>query len=360
MTLSAGQIDYSQVWRTALALGLGALSGLLAFYLHAPLPWMIGPLVGVTIAALSGVPLHGPNTIRPVVIPVLGVMLGSSLTPAIFAALGRWATTLILLIPFLIAAAAASYAVYRRIGGYDRVTAYFCAMPGGLNDMVVMGAEAGGNERKIALAHAARIFVVVVFVVLFFGLVLGVTSGGMTRNWVALSVLSTRDWLILTFCAAVGAPLAQKMHLPAAPIFGPMLLSGAAHILQLVALPPPSLLIIVAQVVIGTVLGSRFIGASLREVGWDLVLGFLSALAMLAVALLFAGLVAWGTNVQITQAFLAFSPGGLAEMSLLALAMGQDVAYVSVLHVVRITLVIGAATPLFRMMGRRRQAPPQT
>ncbi len=350
MTGSSGD---ALVWRTALALVLGALSGWGAYSLHAPLPWMIGPLVGVTIAALSGAPLHGPNLIRPVVIPVLGVMLGSSLTPAIFAALGQWATTLVLLIPFLIAAAAASYMVYRRIGGYDRITAFFCAMPGGLNDMVVMGAEAGGVERKIALAHAVRIFVVVVFVVLFFGLVLGVTSGGMARNWVALSALSMQDWLVLIGCAAIGAPLARLLHLPAAPIFGPMLLSGVAHITQLVALPPPSLLIILAQVVIGTVLGCRFIGASLREVGWDLVLGVISALAMLAVALLFAALVAWQTSVQITQAFLAFSPGGLAEMSLLALAMGQDVAYVSVLHVVRITLVIGAATPMFRMLARR-------
>ena len=350
-----GPDGLGSVWRTALALVLGALSGWGAYSLYAPLPWMIGPLVGVTIAALSGVPLQGPNTIRPVVIPVLGVMLGSSLTPAIFAALGNWATTLVLLIPFLFAAAAASYAIYRRVGGYDRATAYFCAMPGGLNDMVVMGAGAGGNERKIALAHAARIFVVVVFVVLFFGLALGVTSGGMARNWVALSVLTPRDWLILTGCAAIGAPLARFLHLPAAPIFGPMLLSGAAHITQLVALPPPSLLIIVAQVVIGTVLGCRFIGASLREVGWDLVLGLLSALAMLAVALLFAGGVAWGTNVQITQAFLAFSPGGLAEMSLLALAMGQDVAYVSVLHVVRITLVIGGAGVVFGWVSGSRR-----
>ena len=342
-----GQVDRRQVWQTVLALVLGAVSGLLAFRAHAPLPWMIGPLVGVTIAALAGVPLTGPSMVRPVVIPVLGVLLGSSLTPAIFGAMGRWATTIVLLLPFLVSAAAASYAVYRRIGRYDRVTAYFCAMPGGLNDMVVMGAEAGGDERKIALAHAARIFVVVVFVVLFFGLALGVSSGGMARNWVALSVLRPLDWLVLAACAGLGGPLARLLHLPAAPIFGPMLLSGAAHVTQIVQVSPPSLLVIVAQVVIGTVLGCRFIGANVRDVGRDLALGLLSALAMLGVAVLFAAIVSWMTGVQITQAFLAFSPGGLAEMSLLALAMGQDVAYVSVLHVVRITLVIGGAGVVF-------------
>ena len=339
-------------WQVALALGLGIVSGYGAFRVGVPLPWMIGPLIGVTAAALAGAPLRPPAAIRPVVIPVLGVMLGSALTPEIFAALGRWAATIALLVPFLFASAAASYAVYRKIGGYDRVTAYFCAMPGGLNDMIVLGVAAGGQERKIALAHAARIFVVVVFVVLFFGLVLGVRSGGIGRNWTALSVLSGTDWLVLGACAVLGLLAGTWLHLPAAPIFGPMLLSGAAHVTELVAVPPPSVLIIAAQVVIGTVLGCRFVGATLREVGRDLALGLLSALAMLAVAVGFAALVAGVTQVEMSQAFLAFSPGGLAEMSLLALAMGQDVAYVSVLHVVRITLVIGGAGAMFRLLRR--------
>ena len=53
------------------------------------------------------------------------------------------------------------------------------------------------------------------------------------------------------------------------------------------------------------------------------------------------------TRPAVRKTGLAFSPGGLAEMSLLALAMGQDVAYVSVLHVVRIALVIGGAGVVF-------------
>ena len=73
---------------------------------------------------------------------------------------------------------------------------------------------------------------------------------------------------------------------------------------------------------------------------------------MLVVALAFALIVSRLTGVHMSQTFLAYSPGGLAEMSLLALAMGQDVAYVSVMHVVRLTLVIGAATPLFRVLAR--------
>ncbi len=50
---------------------------------------------------------------------------------------------------------------YRRVGGYDRVTAFFCGMPGGLVEMVIYGEERGGDARIIALVHSARILMVV-------------------------------------------------------------------------------------------------------------------------------------------------------------------------------------------------------
>ena len=57
--------------------------------------------------------------------------------------------------------------------------------------------------------------------------------------------------------------------------------------------------------------------------------------------------------MTLAQAFLAYAPGGLTEMSLLTLAMGQDATYVSVIHVIRITLVIAAAPLVFAMIRTR-------
>lgn len=336
----------------ALALAIGALSGTVAAAAGLPLPWMLGPMIGNTLAALLHLPVRGPARLRPLVIPVIGVLLGSAITAEVLGQIGRWSVTFAFLIPFLVAAAAGSYAIYRRIGGYDPVTAFFSAMPGGLNDMLILGAAAGGEEKRIALAHATRILFVILFVVLFFGLFLGVTTGGDVDNHVPMDALSVRDWLILGACAALGVPLGQALRLPAGPILGPMLLSGAAHVAGLVTVAPPTAVVIVAQVVIGTVIGCRFIGATLREVGRDIWLGALSSTAMLAVAVGFALVLQGATGVDLSQAFLAYSPGGLAEMSLLALAMGQDAAYVSVVHVVRITLVIFAASPAFRLLHR--------
>ena len=60
------------------------------------------------------------------------------------------------------------------------------------------------------------------------------------------------------------------------------------------------------------------------------------------------------SGIPIQQTFLTFSPGGLPEMSLLALAMSADVAYVATIHILRITIVIAVAPFVFRVLGQTR------
>lgn len=348
--MTSSQIQYGEM---GLALGIGVICGIAAYFAGLPLPWMLGPMIGNTVAAMLRAPVRGPDKLRPFVIPIVGVMLGSGVTAEVFGLLGTWGLSLLLLPIFLGCAAGLSFLVYRRIGGYDTVTAYYSAMPGGLNEMLILGGEAGGNERRIALAHAARILIVIIFVALFFGLVLGVSSG--TRGasgWITLDALSVSDYVILGGCAIVGAWLGRLLRLPAAPVFGPMILSGIAHVMGWVTVAPPTLFVIAAQITIGTIIGTRFAGATLAEIRRDLGLATVASLAMLVVAVGFAELIALASGIPLSQAFLAYSPGGLTEMSLLTLALGQDVTYVSIMHVIRITFVIAAAPFVFRWIGK--------
>ena len=87
-------------------------------------------------------------------------------------------------------------------------------------------------------------------------------------------------------------------------------------------------------------------------------LAWLATLILLAVSAIFAFLLAPAVGVPLPGVLLAFSPGGLAEMSLIALALGIDVAYVSTHHVVRIFIVVTLAPLLFRVLHRKTPLPP--
>jgi membrane AbrB-like protein len=349
-------LSMSPILRQALALAIGLLSGYAAHLINMPLAWMLGPMIGCTAAALMQAPILAPMKLRPWVMPVIGVLLGSRISVDVLAAAAGWWVTAVLLLPFLVVTAAVSYWFYRRIGGYDRPTAFFSAMPGGLTDMIIMGGAVGGDERKISLAHATRVLIVICGVVLFYTWFIGVTSDAAQRTWVGLDALGLWDWVVLAACAVFGVPLGKVVNLPAGQIMGPMILSGIAHVTGVVAVAPPSLIVIVALVVMGTTIGCRFVGSTLHDVGRDIMLGGGSAALMIAIAVGFAGIVTWGTGAGISETFLAYSPGGVVEMSLLALAMGQDVTYVTVMHLLRIFIVIFGSGYGYRLVTKLRRS----
>lgn len=331
------------ILRIALTLLIGVVSGVVAKTVGMPLPWMLGPMIGTTVVAAAGFDLRFPAKLLYVAFPVVGVMLGSRITSEMMAQAPQWITTFVLLVPFVVAACGLSYVFYRKIGGFDAATAYYSAMPGGLNDMVILGGAAGGDERRIALAHAARILCVIGFVALFFGAVLGVRSSSAPGQWLAVTQIDWHDAAWLAGAAVLGLPLGKVLRLPAPYMLGPMIVSAVVHVAGFVSIPPPDLLVIGAQVVLGVRIGVRFRGVPVRDIVRDLRLGAVSSIMMIAVALGFAWVNAILSDIELSQAFLAFSPGGFVEMSLLALAMGQEVAYVSISHVLRIMLVIFGA-----------------
>ena len=93
-----------------------------------------------------------------------GVMLGSSFAPAVLARFGDWIATMAGLALYVGLVTGILYWYFRKYGHFDRVTAFFAASPGGLNEMTIVGRELGGDDRLIALVHGPRILMVVMII----------------------------------------------------------------------------------------------------------------------------------------------------------------------------------------------------
>jgi membrane AbrB-like protein len=146
---------------------------------------------------------------------------------------------------------------------------------------------------------------------------------------------------------------AKALRLPAAAVVGPMVLSAALHVAGWTEARPPVELVAAAQVVIGTSIGCRFAGVGIALIGRTVVLAAGSTVILIAVNLAFAFALNAATDLPITALVLAFAPGGLAEMSLIALALSFDAAFVATHHIVRIFLIVVLAPAAFRARERR-------
>ncbi len=335
-----------------LALAIGTAGGLLFAWLKLPLPWMMGAMVATTIASIAGANIRIELRLRMVMIAVLGVMLGSAFRPELVDQVGEWAVSICGLLVYAVTAGALVTWYFRRVGGYDPVTAYFASSPGGLNEMVLVGREMGGDDRVIALTHSARILLVVMTIPFLFRMFADYTpSPDLLPRGPGLD-MALRDWLILAGCAALGAAAAKLLRLPAAFLVGPMVLSGAVHLSGLTEASPPSLLVACAQVVMGSGIGCRFAGTAVSEVLRIVRISIGSTVILMASGVLFGVVLEHITGVPWFVLVLAYAPGGLAEMSLVALALGRDVAFVATHHIFRIGFIVILAPMAFRIMRR--------
>ncbi|MDP6343202.1 MAG: AbrB family transcriptional regulator [Alphaproteobacteria bacterium] len=334
-----------------LSLIIGGVGGAVFHALNLPLPWMLGSMCFVVVAAIAGAPVALYMPLRMLMVAVLGTLLGSVFTPQILDRLGDWAGGASLMAIFVGVMSVVSVGFLIRVGGLDRITAYFAGTPGGLGEMTVVGEQQGGDPRIIPLVHATRVFIVVFLLPLYLvtveSLDIPQTSVTLDRQVSAEGV----DLLILGACALIGFTLARLLRLPGGQILGPLLISAAAYLTGLVHGKPPVTLISVAQVVIGAAIGARFVGLDVRRMARPILLALISVFAMLAMAAAFAALAAPILGIPRHALLLALAPGGLAEMSLIALSLNIDTAFITTMHLVRILLIVTLAPIIFRLLG---------
>ncbi len=347
-------VDYPALLLTLI---LGAAGGAVATLLHLPLGLLLGSLVVTGVVAAAGWRPFGrgivlPLRLRSAFVPVIGVSIGGAFTPAVLAEAAAWWPSLLALLVFLPVTHAAGYFIYTR-GGLPKLESFFGAVPGGLIESVQMGEEAGGDVRLMTVLQFLRLILTIIAVPLIFTLLTGaaVGSAGGAELPAAAVVLSAYEVAVLLAVGVLGVVVGQALRFPAAIMTGPILFSAVAHAAGLVHGVPPAWLVGVTQVVVGCGLGARFAGID-RGMLWRAArLAVVNAVVALGIAFGFAWAVMPLVGEPVAAVFLAFAPGGLAEMSLIALSLQMSVVYVTVHHVARIVLSVLVAKGARRWIG---------
>ncbi len=336
--------------RLLAALVAGLAGGALFAWAGLPLAWLLGAMFATTLASLSGLSLEVPPLVRLPVMVVLGVLIGASFTPDRLAGILLWIPSAALLLLCVPTVGLACLLYLRRIARLAPVTAYFAAAPGGLSEMVLLSERSGADMRTVALVHTVRVLLIVSAAPFLVTLPGG--DGAVTRA-VSTSAVDWGELALLGVTGGAGAWAATRLGLPAAAFFGGMAASALVHLAGLAEGSVPGPLLAAAQIVLGASIGSRFRGMRAATVLRHILAGFGLTLLMFAVTFLFAAAAHLLTGLPFVALALAYVPGGVTEMGLVALALGVDPAFVATHHLVRILIVVTSA-PLLLPLWRRR------
>jgi membrane AbrB-like protein len=336
--------------RLLLGAGIGGAGGALFAALHLPLPWLIGSLLAVAAARLSGVPAEASRHARNYGFIVVGVALGLYFTPAT-------AALMLANLPLLLVAASSTLAVggalawlLARLGRVDMATAWFASIPGGAADMAMLAEAHGGHAAPVAVAQLLRVCGVVILMPNIMALL------GMQGDHAALST-ALPFWLPgflgLYGMGLAGALLLNRLGLKAGWMLGPLAVSAVLTASGITLSGVPGWMSAVAQVALGAQLGAAFDRGMLARVRRFAPAAVLHVVLLMLGCAGVAGILALVTGRPLGAMLLGTAPGGVAEMSLTAKTLGLEVALVVTLQVFRIFLVALLTPPVFRLLHRR-------
>ncbi len=314
---------------------IGAAGAALFWAVGFPAAVLTGPAAAVSAATLMGFRSHIPLRLRDAVFLVIGVSIGSTVTPDVIATALAWPVSLAVLTGTLLLVLAIVRAMLMHGFGYDRMTAMLAAAPGHLSYVLGLSTDLKADVARVALVQSIRVLLLTLLVPILISLWGAEGTGYLPDHGVMSAPFAAA---VFAGALALGL-LLRRMKVPAPLLLGAMAISAVGHGADLTPGALPAWLTAGAFVVMGCLIGTRFRGLGRAGLLGALAAGVAATLVACAVAAGGAVLAARIVDLPPAALLLAFAPGGVEVMAALAVETGLEPALVAAHHVFRLIVL---------------------
>jgi len=335
---------------------VAALGGLVFHWLGVPAAWLSGSAIAATLWGLTGWAVPLPKALADAAMLTSGAAMGAAVTPAAIDAMSRYPGSLILLIIGIVAISATSSAWLVRMSGWRKADAVLASVPGALSTVLAVAADRKAEVASIAIVQNFRLFVLIA---LLPSLVVMTGDAGQVGALVGegLPIESPEGMAFILLGGLALGTVFKRLKVAAPILLGATVVSSVSHGTELVTGVIPPVIATGGLVLIGLFIAERFRNIQRSTLRKALVAALGSFTIGMMVAALFASAAAWLAGVSFANGLVAFAPGGLEAMTVLALILGLDPLYVGIHHLVRF-LGIGLVLPfLIGWLQRGRPEP---
>ena len=320
-------------------IGIAVISAWLGYIvfktINFPVPALTGAATAVTIISLLGVNADLPVKLRNACILVLGINIGTAVTPEVLETAIHWPATLAVMSLCVLLILAVSSWTLTRWFSMDILSATLASAPGHLSYVLSIAIDANRNVGAIAIIQTVRVLALTLGLPLLVQFIYGSSGNDL------LSSQDAQPWH-LAATVVVSIPVAilfQRWNVPAAWLIAGMVISALGHGFNITPGRIPDTLASGALMIMGILIGSRFATTPPRETLGYLLPGLVVTALAGIISLLGVVVSFWMMGVHPALLIVAFAPGGVEAMAAIALSLGYDPAFVAAHHVFRLFLL---------------------
>lgn len=323
------------ILRQLTTIAVGSLGSALFLYLGVPGGAISGAMVVVTLMTVFGLGVRIEGVLRTSAMIVSGVTLGAAVTPQTLAGVAAYPGSLAIMTLGVITTTALCSLFLVTVAGWSRSTALLASSPGAFAYILAVAPKLKADVPRIVVAQMSRVLVLMAVLPLL--VVEAGVTGGVAPPTPPLDPL----WLVgvMLVLGALGGLAMERFKIAGGVFFGAMMVSALFHGTGYAPGRLPTAFALFGQILIGCWTGSRFVGFD-----WTRMPSLAgAALGSIAISLASCAAFAWvassALGLPFGAAMVAFAPGALEAMTMLAFAIGFDPLYVGVHHLARFMML---------------------
>lgn len=352
-------IEYKLSPYITITIGLAGIGAYLALITGLRAPFFLGPLIAVLIGGLcTPRPIRERLIIPPIarigVVSCIAVLFGSRIGDEFTSEVLKWLPSFATVIVFTIVIQILGYRFFRRYSPFDPATAWFAASPGGLVESVIFGEKSGGHRETIVLMQFLRIILILTCLPLAYSIWFGSVPRPTEGIFSDVERANIGQTITLFIVIATALVLARVVRFPGAQMVIPFIIGALAARLGFITTAGPSWLFPLAQMTLAAAIASQFANLTQSAVRDALRLSIPHTLGLMIIAFGFAAFLSYFTGIPLWLGILILAPAGIAEMGIIAFALGADPIMVILHHILRIFLSLSILPMLYGAIFKSR------
>ena len=325
-------------------------SAILADYFKIPLAWMLGPMLAISIASLSGIKVKMPKLALSAILIILGLHIGNYIDQNLLSQMRDWIWTSMVMFFYILVSIFIVSKYLQKFSGYKKKTSIFSAAPGALGPLLILAEYEKSDLSQVATAHLIRLIIIITlfpFFVVNFSPIEAMTIEKF--NYIDQDHL---DLIILLIVSVILIYIFDKIKVPAPLLAGPLVASGILQITEFASYKLPDQSINFCLLILGASVGCRFADKSLHEVIKNTVHSFVATALLIVLGIIAAIAAGYFVENNFLTLLLSYCPGGIYEVAVIAIAFDLDPNFVAFHHIIRLLIILFIIPVILRIINK--------